>query len=264
MKYSERNGKPHPYVAELREYLRKGLVDRREFLRTATLLGVSASAAYAMAGTITGRGLTSAAQAAETPKRGGTLRYAMQVQEGTDPATIDLPQKSNVLRGVVEYLVNTGPDNITRPYLAERWEASKDLKTWTFSLRKGIKWSNGDEFNADDVVFNFERWLNPKTGSSNIGLFSSMVEDVDTGQKDDKGNPVMGKRMTAGAVEKLDPHTVRLNLNSAVLNIPENLYNYPTAIVHRRFEEEGGDLTKTRSVPDHTSLLNSGSERKLC
>ena len=197
-----------------------------------------------MAGTITGRGLTSAAQAAETAKRGGTLRYAMQVQEGTDPATIDLPQKSNVLRGVVEYLVNTGPDNITRPYLAERWEASKDLKTWTFSLRKGIKWSNGDEFNADDVVFNFERWLNPKTGSSNIGLFSSMVEDVDTGQKDDKGNPVMGKRMTAGAVEKLDPHTVRLNLNSAVLNIPENLYNYPTAIVHRRFEEEGGDLTK--------------------
>ncbi|MFQ5468623.1 MAG: ABC transporter substrate-binding protein, partial [Kiloniellaceae bacterium] len=91
---------------------------------------------------------------------------------------------------------------------------------------------------------NFTRWLDPKVGSSNVGLFASMVDEVDTGKKDDKGNPVMGKRMTAGAVEKINAHTVRLNLNSAVLSIPENLYNYPTAIVNRRFDDEGGDLSK--------------------
>jgi peptide/nickel transport system substrate-binding protein len=139
-----------------------------------------------------------------------------------------------VSRQFVEYLTITGPDNVTRPYLAEQWEASDDLKTWTFKLRRGVKWSNGDEFNADDVVFNFERWLDPATGSSNIGLFSAMTEENAEGKKS----------MTSGAVEKVDSHTVRLNLNRPELSIPENLYNYPTAIVHRNFSDEGGDLSK--------------------
>ncbi|MFQ5773590.1 MAG: ABC transporter substrate-binding protein [Kiloniellaceae bacterium] len=234
----------HPYVPELCEQLRKGEVDRREFLRTVTLLGVSAGAAYAMAGKILGQEITPKAVAAETPKRGGVFKVSMQIQEMTDPATFDWTQKSNVARQMIEYLTITGHDNVTRPYLAESWEASDDLKTWTLKLHKGIKWSNGDDFNADDVVHNFTRWLDPSVGSSNVGLFASMVEEVDTGKKDDNGNPIMGKRMTSGAIEKIDSHTVRLNLNSPTLSIPENLYNYPTAIVNRRFDDEGGDLSK--------------------
>ncbi len=239
------NGKRvHPYVPELCEQLRQGAVGRREFLRTATLLGVSATAAYSMLGKITGDAVVPVAKAEGTPKKGGSLKMAMVVQEMTDPATFDWTEKSNVARHIVEYLTITGADNITRPYLAESWEASDDLKTWTFKLRQGVKWSNGDDFNADDVVFNFTRWLDPNTGSSNIGLFASMTDTVDTGKKDDDGNAVTEQRMTPGAVEKVDDHTVRLNLNQPELSIPENLYNYPTAIVHRRFSEEGGDLSK--------------------
>ena len=243
---SDSANKPvHPYIPELVEQLRKELIGRRDFLRTATLLGVSATAAYAMADRITGQGATMTRPAwAETPKKGGRLRSAMRVQRMDDPATYDWTQMSNQTRPILEYLTRTGSDNITRPYLAESWEASEDLKTWTLNLRKGVKWSNGDDFNADDVVHNFTRWLDPATGSSNIGLFAGMVEDVDTGQKDDDGNAVMAKRMIDGAVEKVDDHTVRLNLARSELAIPENLYNYPTAIVHRRFDEEGGDLSK--------------------
>ena len=232
----------HPGVKEMKKNLSEGKCSRREFLRTTTLLGLSATTAYGLASTILGKNilpdLISTAHAGQ--KKGGILKFGMPVQEMTDPSTFDWVQKSIVSRHIVEYLVETGPDNITRPNLAESWKPSDDLKTWIFHLRKGVKWSNGDDFNADDVVFNFTRWLDPKTGSSNLGLFNAMLEE--TGEKDAKGNPK--KRMIKNAVEKVDDHTVRINLKSAVLSMPENLYNYPTAIVHRNFEKEGGNLSK--------------------
>lgn len=233
----------HSYIPELAEQLRKGLVDRREFLRTATLLGMSAGAAYTLAGTLTGDGPVKAAMA-ETPKKGGVLRVSMAVQEAQDPAKYNWTEPSNVSRFVVEYLCRTGTDNITRPYLAEGWSASDDLKTWTFKLQKGVKWSNGDDFTSEDVAYNFKRWLDPALGSSNLGLFNGLTESYDTGQKNDDGSPKMGKRGRSDAVEVVDDHTIRLHLNAPELAIPENLYNYPTAIVHRKFDEMGADLIK--------------------
>lgn len=234
----------HPYVPELCDQLSKGQIDRREFLRTTCLLGVSATAAYAMAGKITGEHAVPRAAASETPKEGGILRSAMQVQRMDDPATYDWVQMSNQTRHILEYLVETGPDNVTRPYLAESWEASDDLKTWTFKLRQDVTWSNGDQFNADDMVHNFTRWLDPSIGSSNMGLFSAMTTEYDTGEKNDDGSPKMGRKMREGSIERVDDFTVALHLNSPVLTIPENLFNYPTAIVHRSFDDTGANLAE--------------------
>ncbi len=234
----------HPLVHDCARELARGHMDRREFVRTACLLGMTAPAAYALAGRILGRALVDPVQAATdgTPRRGGTLRVSMPVPEIKDPAVFDWVEKSNCTRHMLEYLVYWGPDNVSRPYLAERWEASDDLREWTFYLRRGVKWSNGDEFNADDVIFNFTRWLDPKTGSSNLGLFDAMLEEYETGETDESGKPKKAKRMRSDALEKVDDYTVKLRLSRPVLSIPENLFNYPTAIVHRAFEKHGADV----------------------
>ena len=205
----------HPAVPELQEQLRTGDLDRREFLRTVTLLGVTASAAYAMVGHLSGQSGAPGVYAAG--KMGGNLRCSMRVQAMTDPATFDWGEKSNQARHILEYLTITGRDNITRPCLAEAWEASEDLKTWTLTLRRDVHWSNGDMFNADDVVYNITRWLDPRLGSSNLGLFDAMVSATATGQQDKDGKPILSKSMTAGAVEKIDDYTIRLHLNRPVL-----------------------------------------------
>src|SRR4030095_7988370 len=108
----------HPHVPELQEQLRTGAIHRREFLRTATLLGVSVSTAASMARRLTGQGWLPKAVAAG--KRGGNLRCSMRVQEMSDPARYSWGEQSNQARHMVEYLTVTGSDNITRPYLAER------------------------------------------------------------------------------------------------------------------------------------------------
>lgn len=231
---------PHAYVPELADGFAAGRIDRRGFLRTACLLGVSAGAAYGFAGRIDGGPIAPPVRAQNGPRRGGELRFAMEVMEITDPAAFAWPQQANVTRWMVEYLTRTGPDNVTLPYLAEGWEASDDLKTWTFTLRRDVRWSNGDAFSADDVVANFRRWLDPDRGSPNRSLFDGLGEPVqDTGPN---GRPRTRVRLRDGAVEKLDEHTVRLNLSRPDLSVPENLYNYPAAILHRDFDATGGDL----------------------
>ena len=235
----------HPLVDLAKRQLAAGKSDRRDFLRNVTLLGVSAAAAYAMAGDILGEAVAPPAAAADgDPVMGGVLRVSMGVQEMADPALYSWTEMSNQARHIVEYLTYTGPDNVTRPYLAESWAPSDDLRVWTFKLRQGVKWTNGDDFTADDVVYNFKRWLDPATGSSNIGLFAGLTEEYDTGEKNADGSAKMGQRERAGAVEKVDDHTIRLSFSRPILSVPENLYNYPTAIVHRDFDKNGKDLSK--------------------
>ena len=235
-------GRVHPMVHDLVVDLQKHRISRRNFLWTTTMLGLSATAAYSILSQVTGEQyLMPTARAAMTPRMGGTLRCSMPVQEMTDPALFDWVEKSNVARNIVEYLTITGPDNVTRPYLAEKWEASDDLVDWTFHLHQGVKWNNGDDFTADHVAWNFNRWLDPATGSSNIGLFSAMTESFDTGKKDKDGKAMMSKRAIQNAVNVVDAHTIKLHMKVPQLAIPENCYNYPTAICHPKFE---GNLTK--------------------
>jgi peptide/nickel transport system substrate-binding protein len=224
----------HSYLPELCDQLKTKKIHRRDFLRQAALLGMTATTAYAMADLLTGDAPIKAAMAA-TPKSGGALKVSMRVQEMTDPASFNWAEPSNVARFIVEHLTRTRADNVTVPYLAKSWEASDDLKTWVFHLKEGVKWSNGDDFTSADVAHTVNRWLDPATGSSNLGLFGAMVEEGADGKK----------RGVANAVEVVDSHTIKFNLKQAALAMPENFYNYPTAVVHKGFGTDyAADLSK--------------------
>lgn len=227
----------HPHIRKLGELLANGGIARREFLRFSTLLGLSAAAAYTMVGLPAGIGVSSA-RAQEKP-RGGTVRISMRVQQVENPHAFTWLMDSNIGRQVCEYLTKTGQDNITRPYLAESWDVSDDLRTWDFHLRKDVKWRNGRAFVADDVIWNLNRMLDPATGSSMVGLVKDyMLEEFDTGKTDETGNKVMSVRLwDANAIEKVDDHTVRLNIKAPQLALPEHLFHFPAIIVD---PEDGG------------------------
>ncbi len=218
----------HPALPRLAEEMRAGALPRREFLRLATLLGLSAPAAYVLAG------LPEPAAPADAAARGGTVRISMRVIKIANPPLYDYIYDSNIARQVCDYLTRTGSDNVTRPWLLERWQPSEDLKTWTLYLKKGIRWSNGEELTADHVIWNLARWVDEKTGSSILGLFKSfMLVEYDTGAKDAAGKPKLGTRLWSDrAIEKIDDHTIRLNGHSPQLAIPENLFHYPAHILH--------------------------------
>ena len=115
------DGRLHPKAKEAFELMERGRMSRRSFIRVAALVGVSAAAAYAMAG------LPQPAFAQEgtipfkddpNAKKGGILRVGMQVQKMEDPANFDWTQRSNQARHIIEYMVFTDPDNVTHPMLA--------------------------------------------------------------------------------------------------------------------------------------------------
>jgi len=213
----------HPAVPELQESLRQGKLSRREFLRLACLLGVSASAASVMAacGQPAAPVATQAPAAAATITRGGKLVAASSVKKVTHPAQFSWVCPSNQLRQVAEYLTQTDGKNITHPLLLESYKPSDDLKTWTLNLRKGIKFNNGDEFKADDVVFTMGEWFKEDVGSSMLGLMSYM---------------------DANGIEKVDDYTVKLHLNRADIGVPEHLFHYPALVLNSRTFE--GDFIK--------------------
>jgi peptide/nickel transport system substrate-binding protein len=225
----------HAYIPELEDLYLKGRITRREFLRNATLLGMtfaSASAFLAACGGTTAAPTEAPAAGGETPQpteapatggpvRGGTYTASMQLQLLDHPARLSWVEGANIVRQFGEYLTETGPDNVTRPYLLDRWEASDDVMTWDLYLKEGIKWNNGDDLTADDVMFTFGQWLDPDVGSSMLGLLAYL-----RGMQD---------------VEKVDDYHVRLHLQYADIGVPEHLFHYPAVVLNQNFE---GDIIK--------------------
>lgn len=110
---------------------------------------------------------------------GGVLRVAT-VSEATslDPITTNNVPSSIIFMQIHDSLVTYDQELNLIPMLASSWELSEDGRTYTFELREGVTFHNGETFTADDVVYAFESAADPALQSQWLGRFSVIEEIV--------------------------------------------------------------------------------------
>ncbi|MCA8969389.1 MAG: peptide ABC transporter substrate-binding protein [Planctomycetes bacterium] len=155
--------------------------------------------------------------------------------ESLDPAKVTGVPGGRVLRALFSGLTVQAPDSTeSLPDLAESWDVSEDGRTWTFHLRDGIKWSNGEPLTADDFVYSWRRLFAPDTASKYAYLLWGVAgsEEFTTGKSNDPE--------TVG-VEAPDPRTFRVRLREPVPYFLALTAFYPTFPVHRTTVERWPD-----------------------
>ena len=163
---------------DLQRLLSEGRIDRREFIRRATALGLAAAIPSTL--------LAEQARA-EAPKRGGKFRQALR--GGSNADTLfgvlgggDTHQVNTQLQ-ILNNLTEITADSEVIGELAESWEASDDASQWVFKLRKGVEFHNGKSLEAEDVVHSINVHRGEESKSTGKGLVTA-VDDIKADGKD--------------------------------------------------------------------------------
>ncbi|MDR1967017.1 MAG: ABC transporter substrate-binding protein [Synergistaceae bacterium] len=184
------------------------------------------------------------AEAAIAPGYENVLRFATN----DEPNTND-PQKTTeyyavnfqVFDRLVEAVTTGQGQSDLVPGLAESWEISPDGLTYTFHLRKGVKFHNGAEFKAKDVKYTFERMLLPETEAKNqdfIDPIKGAAEMMDGSAKELSG------------LEIVDDYTIKVTLKEPFGPFLASLATPGVAILNKESTEEAG--TDFGLVPEKT------------
>ncbi|HEY0865776.1 MAG TPA: ABC transporter substrate-binding protein, partial [Fimbriimonas sp.] len=135
----------------------------------------------------------------------GVFRYPLIPNPTTlDPHRVQDGDTIDLIQQVFEGLTTWGTDNSVQPSLAESWDVSPDGKTYTFHLKKGVKFHNGKEMTADDVKWSIERACDPALRSEVIGNY---LDDVVGAMEMHEG-----KADSVEGVVVVDPHTVKISI----------------------------------------------------
>lgn len=155
----------------------------------------------------------------ETAETSNEFTFVM----GTEPTTMDVhfctdAATSRILLQVHETLFkwDENSENVI-PWLVETSTEAEDGLSWTFKLKEGIKFHDGTDFNAEAVKYNFERLLDPATGSSKASALQGVT-----------------------SIEVLSDYEVKINLSGRNLIFEQTLTNYSTAIMSPTACEEYG------------------------
>ncbi len=163
----------------------------------------------------------SPAPAGETGQQGGVWRMALHGDPSMNVvqapgALVDILVYKTMYNNLVKYQLSGDSIEIV-PDLAESWEANEDLSEYTFVLKQGVTWHDGEPFTAEDVKFNIDTVLNPENSAAGRANLASIE-----------------------SVEVVDEQTVRFILTAPFAALPVMLgYNRPIFPKHRL---EGADF----------------------
>jgi peptide/nickel transport system substrate-binding protein len=158
--------------------------------------------------------------ASADPKRGGVLKAAFSADPaGFDPVRGPSGMSHVVIEQVYSTLMALDPDAKPYPELAESYEVSDDGLQYTFKLRPGVTFHNGDELTAEDVKFSFDRLRAKDSGYS----YGSQVETIES-------------------VDVVDKHTVRFRLSRRTGPFLVYMAFPGSSIVPKKLVESGHDL----------------------
>lgn len=138
---------------------------------------------------------------------GGTLRIGAQPSNTLDPHFAASITDIMINEQVYHHLTFISPDNRPVPDLATRWD-TPDGKVWTFHLKSGVRFSNGQPVTAKDVVFTFNRLRDKKVGTPTVKLYENIVK-----------------------IEAVDDLTARFTLKHTNPEFPADVGDYHACII---------------------------------
>ena len=168
-----RRNEAGPLENNLIDELVRGEVDRAEFLRRGAMFGLSLGAVGSLLGLV-GEAAAAPGSTAQLAgaKAGGTIRVGIAafgaslepylLNEGGSLAFAGIPG---------EYLTFTNKDGQVVPWLATSWKPNADATVWTFQIRKGVKFHNGQPLTAKDVVASMKQYVGVKGSNAGLGPF---------------------------------------------------------------------------------------------
>ncbi|HUA49433.1 MAG TPA: ABC transporter substrate-binding protein [Solirubrobacteraceae bacterium] len=227
---SERTELENHYIDELVN----GNLNRRDFLRRGSMIGMSApllGAILAACGSSSPATSSSASSAATTTAapatKGGTLKIgAVAPAAAVNPLTVSDAGGLLMLNQTGEFLVfDSNLKLMLEPMLALSWSSNADASVWTFKLRPGVTFSNGQAMTSADVVYTFQELSNPSNASNALSAFTGVL--------------------TPSGVKAIDPTTVQFTLEAPNGNFPYLVSsdNYNAIIVPK-----GTDFSKWQST----------------
>ena len=165
-------------------------ISRRNFLKVAGV-GAAALGLAACGGSKSGSTATSGSASSAAGSSTGSVNTAgFTVQYGSNPETLDPAlnsaiDASNTIITIFEPLLLINENNEVIGGQAESWEASEDGLTWTFTMRDGLKWSDGTDLTAKDFEYSFKRMANPDTAAPYAATCLGMIDGFDAAQAGD-------------------------------------------------------------------------------